>query len=94
MRAVRVVCAERRPLESAAKVVDPNTRIVGDRVGHVGVRSGKAKETPDAMKKAVEQAKKNWWRDPIAGETILHDIVRASDRDFMMFRPVAPTGEL
>jgi small subunit ribosomal protein S5 len=64
--------------------------VVGDGAGRVGVGLGKAKETPDAVKKAVEQAKKNLRRYPIAGHTIPHDIVGASDGGLVMLRPAAP----
>lgn len=49
--------------------------IVGDGKGRVGFGSGKAKEVPDAMRKATEAAKKNMIRVPLReGRTLHHDI--------------------
>jgi small subunit ribosomal protein S5 len=64
--------------------------VVGDGAGRIGVGLGKAKETPDAVKKAVEQAKKDLRRYPIVGHTIPHDVVGASDGGLVMLRPAAP----
>jgi small subunit ribosomal protein S5 len=64
--------------------------VVGDKAGRVGVGLGKAKETPDAVKKAVEQAKKNLRHYSIAGHTIPHDVVGASDGGLVALRPAAP----
>ena len=44
--------------------------VVGDYNGHVGFGSGKAQEVPEAIKKAVEDAKKNMIEVPIVGTTI------------------------
>ena len=48
--------------------------VVGDYNGHVGFGSGKAQEVPEAIKKAVEDAKKNMIEVPIVGTTIPHEI--------------------
>jgi small subunit ribosomal protein S5 len=82
-RCAKVVAGGRR-FSFAALVV------VGDGAGRIGVGLGKAKETPDAVKKAVEQAKKDLRRYPIAGHTIPHEVVGASDGGLVILRPAAP----
>ena len=49
--------------------------IVGDGNGHVGVGSGKAMEIPDAIKKGIEDAKKNLIHVPIVGTTVPHEAI-------------------
>lgn len=49
--------------------------IVGDENGHVGVGSGKAMEIPDAIKKGIEDAKKNLIHVPIVGTTVPHEAI-------------------
>jgi small subunit ribosomal protein S5 len=48
--------------------------VVGDENGHVGIGAGKAMEVPDAIKKAVEDAKKNLIVVPMVGTTIPHEV--------------------
>ena len=49
--------------------------VVGDEKGHIGVGSGKAAEVPDAIKKAIQDAKKNLVEVPIVGTTIPHEFI-------------------
>ncbi len=48
--------------------------VVGDENGHVGVGSGKAMEIPDAIRKGIEDAKKNMIQVPILGTSIPHEV--------------------
>ena len=48
--------------------------VIGDKNGHVGFGTGKALEVPEAIKKAVDDAKKNLIEVPIVGTTIPHEI--------------------
>ena len=49
--------------------------VVGDKDGHVGFGTGKAAEVPEAIRKAVEAAKKNMIEVPRAGTTIPHEVL-------------------
>ena len=49
--------------------------VVGDGEGHVGVGNGKAAEVPDAIKKAIDDAKKNLIEVPVVETTIPHEII-------------------
>lgn len=49
--------------------------VVGDRNGHVGFGTGKAQEVPEAIRKAVEDAKKNLIEVPMTGTTIPHEVI-------------------
>ena len=49
--------------------------VVGDGNGHVGVGNGKAAEVPDAIKKAIKEAKKNLIEVPIVNTTVPHEFI-------------------
>ena len=49
--------------------------VVGDGNGHVGCGMGKAAEIPDAIRKGIEDAKKNMVSVPLLGTSIPHDII-------------------
>ncbi|KKE78559.1 30S ribosomal protein S5 [Oceanobacillus caeni] len=48
--------------------------VVGDKNGHVGFGTGKAQEVPEAIKKAVDDAKKNLITVPLVGTSIPHEV--------------------
>jgi len=63
--------------------------VVGDENGHVGVGNGKAAEVPDAIKKAIEDAKKNLVEVPLVGTTIPHEYVGKFGSANVMMKPAA-----
>ena len=61
--------------------------VVGDGQGHVGVGNGKAAEVPDAIKKAIEEAKKNLVTVPVVGTTVPHEFVGKFGSAKVMIKP-------
>ncbi len=65
--------------------------VVGDENGHIGVGNGKASEVPDAIRKAIEEAKKNLITVPVVGTTIPHEFVGTFGSAKVMLKP-GPKG--
>lgn len=67
--------------------------VVGDKAGHVGAGIGKAGEVPDAIRKAVDDAKKHIIRVPLAEHTIPHPVQARYCASTVLLRPAsAGTG--
>lgn len=61
--------------------------VVGDEAGHVGHGSGKAKEVPQAIRKAIEAAKKNMIRVPLTNNTIPHQVMGLFGAGRVLLKP-------
>jgi len=67
--------------------------VVGDQNGIVGFGTGKAKEVPQAIRKAIEAAKRNLIRIPLKGSTLPHPIMGNFGAGQVMLKPaVEGTG--
>ncbi|MEY2475254.1 MAG: small subunit ribosomal protein [Actinomycetota bacterium] len=64
--------------------------VVGDGNGRVGLGYGKAKEVALAMQKAADDARKNVFNVPLAGNTIIHPVIGISGAGRVMLKPAAP----
>jgi len=65
--------------------------VVGDQQGHAGFGMGKAREVPMAIRKAIEQAKKNMIRLNLKGTTIPHQVLGLYGSGQVLLKP-APDG--
>ena len=63
--------------------------VVGDENGHIGVGNGKSSEVPDAIKKAIQDAKKNLVTVPVVGTTIPHEFVGKFGSAKVVLKPAA-----
>lgn len=63
--------------------------VVGDGKGRVGAAMGKATEVPNAIRKAIERARKQMIRVPIVNTTVPHETLGKSDSAAVMLKPAS-----
>jgi small subunit ribosomal protein S5 len=65
--------------------------VVGDGAGNVGVGMGKSQEVPIAIKKGIEDAKKNMFKVPLTKDnTIPHEVIGVFGAGRVLIKPAAP----
>ncbi|KLO23848.1 30S ribosomal protein S5 [Marinitoga sp. 1154] len=64
--------------------------VVGNRNGKVGVGSGNAREVPQAIRKAIQNAKKNMIEVPVKNGTIPHEVLGKQDASKVLLKPAGP----
>lgn len=66
------------------------TVVVGDNKGNVGVATGKARSVPDAIRKAVDAARKNMESVSIYGTTVPHEVIGQHGAAKVLLKPASP----
>ena len=66
------------------------TMVVGDNSGTVGMGVGKANSVPDAMRKAIEKARKNMRRVALFGSTIPYEVIGQVSGARVLLKPASP----
>lgn len=63
--------------------------VVGDGKGRVGAAKGKAREVPEAIRKALEKARRQMFEAPIVSTTVPHEVIGTADAAQVILKPAS-----